>query len=129
MCVVLFIPVYVSPDVLSRLLYFRLSPLASRLPPPPDVSLATAVRRGPFFLLVSHLQLRVVTVGSEMAAMLRTFRAAGVRDKITGADRRQEGPGPGPGVGPGVENRDGDDLFGGVTMDSLVAKGVVRGGC
>ncbi|CAM9601826.1 unnamed protein product [Scytosiphon promiscuus] len=40
---------------------------------------------------IRQQQVRTVTVGSETAAMLRTFRAAGVRDKIAGLGRRQDG--------------------------------------
>ena len=67
----------------------------------------------------------MVDVGSEIAGMLRSFRAAGVRDRITGADRRQEQEGAGEGGG----GRDGEEeLFGGVRMESMVAEGVVRAG-
>eukprot|EP00903_Cladosiphon_okamuranus_P007059 g6862.t1 len=67
---------------------------------------------------ISQQQLRVVTVGSEMAGMLRTFRAAGVREKIIGGTRQQEGGG----GGAGGE----DELFCGVHLVCVVEEGVVR---
>lgn len=81
----------------------------------------------------------MVAVGSKIAGMLRTFRAAGVRDRITGANRRKRGSGTSGSGGGGASANDGeraggdageggdaDDLFGGVVMDSLVAEGMVR---
>ncbi|CAN0302451.1 unnamed protein product, partial [Ectocarpus sp. 4 AP-2014] len=58
---------------------------------------------------VHHQQIRMVAVGPKIAGMLRTFRAAGVRDRITGANRRQKGSGTsgGGGGGGGANSNDG----------------------
>lgn len=68
----------------------------------------------------------MVTVGSEIAGMLRTFRAAGVRDRIAGvtADRQREGEGEKEKEG----TRDAEELFRGVRMEIVVAAGEVRAG-
>lgn len=88
----------------------------------------------------------MVTVGSETAALLRTYRAAAVRDKITGAHRRAGGSsehlavavgsaggaanesGVGrSGVATAGDGHDEEALFGGVRMDTMIQEGLVRG--
>ncbi len=74
----------------------------------------------------------MVTVGSEIAGMLRTFRAAGVRDRIAGvtADRRREGEGEREkeGTRDAEKEKEKEELFSGVRLEVVVAAGEVGAG-
>lgn len=94
-------------------------------------------------LRLARPQVRMVKVGSEIAAMLRTYRAADVRDKITGVHRRSpEQPAGAVGSAGGAANDSGvgragvptagegsdeEALFGGVRIDTQIQEGLVRG--
>lgn len=111
-----------------------------------SVSTDTATPAALPSLRLARPQVRVVKVGSEIAAMLRTYRAADVRDKITGVHRRagssSEQPAGAVGAAGGAANESGvgragvttageendeEALFGGVRIDTQIQEGLVRG--